>query len=87
MEGLSPSQLLIPNGHLLKLMKIIQFLEVAEKKPISDQATAGIYYWKHGSDYVRYTEQMVKKNIRVNNEFYVCPVYNEAILAASISIK
>jgi len=55
-------------------------LEVAEKKPISDHATAGIYYWKHGSDYVKYTEQMIEKNIRVNNEFYVCPVYNEAIL-------
>ena len=53
--------------------------EVAEKNPISDQATAGIYYWKHGSDYVKYTEQMIEKNIRVNNEFYVCPVYNEAI--------
>ena len=23
---------------------------------------------------------MIDKNIRVNNEFYVCPVYNEAIL-------
>ena len=22
---------------------------------------------------------MIKKNKRVNNEFYVCPVYNEAI--------
>ena len=22
---------------------------------------------------------MIKKDIRVNNEFYVCPVYNEAI--------
>jgi len=53
--------------------------EVAEKNPISDQATAGIYYWKRGSDYVKYTEQMIEKNIRVNNEFYVCPVYNEAI--------
>jgi len=53
--------------------------EVAEKKPISEHATAGIYYWKHGSDYVKYAEQMITKNIRVNNEFYVCPVYNEAI--------
>ena len=24
---------------------------------------------------------MIKKNIRVNNEFYVCPVFNEAIKA------
>lgn len=53
--------------------------EVAEKNPISNIATVGIYYWKHGSDYVKYAEQMIEKNIRVNNEFYVCPVFNEAI--------
>ena len=53
--------------------------EVAEKKPISDIATVGIYYWKKGSDYVKYAEQMIEKNIRHNNEFYVCPVFNEAI--------
>jgi hypothetical protein len=33
-----------------------------------------------GSDYVKYAEQMISKNIRTNNEFYVCPVFNEAIL-------
>lgn len=54
--------------------------EVAEKKVISDQATVGIYFWKHGSDYVKYAEQMIGKDIRTNNEFYVCPVFNEAIL-------
>jgi len=53
--------------------------EVAEKKPISNNATVGIYFWKKGSDYVKYAEQMIKKNIRTNNEFYVCPVCNEAI--------
>ncbi len=53
--------------------------EVAEKKPISDIATVGIYYWKKGSDYVKYAEDMIEKNIRVNNEFYVCPVFNQAI--------
>jgi len=52
---------------------------VAEKNPISDNATVGYYYWKHGSDFVKYAEQMIEKNIRVNNEFYVCPVFNEAI--------
>lgn len=53
--------------------------EVAEKQVISDTATVGIYYWKHGSDYVKYAEQMIANNKRVNGEFYVCPVYNEAI--------
>ena len=53
--------------------------EVAEKKPISNNATVGIYYWARGSDYVKYAEQMIARNRRVNNEFYVCPVFNEAI--------
>jgi HAD superfamily hydrolase (TIGR01509 family) len=53
--------------------------EVAEKNPISDNATVGIYYWKHGSDYVKYAEDMIQKDIRTNNEFYVCPVFNQAI--------
>ena len=53
--------------------------EVAEKKVISKNATVGVYFWKKGSDYVKYAEQMLDKNIRVNNEFYVCPVFNEAI--------
>jgi HAD superfamily hydrolase (TIGR01509 family) len=54
-------------------------IEVAEKKVISNNATVGVYYWKKGMDYVKYAEQMIKKNIRVNGEFYVCPVFNEAI--------
>jgi len=53
--------------------------EVAEKNPISDIATVGYYYWKHGSDFVKYAEQMIERDIRVNNEFYVCPVFNQAI--------
>jgi dTDP-glucose pyrophosphorylase len=53
--------------------------EVAEKNPISDLATVGFYYWKHGSDFVKYAEQMIANNVRVNNEFYVCPVFNQAI--------
>lgn len=53
--------------------------EVAEKNPISELATVGIYFWKHGKDYVRYAKKMINENKRVNNEFYVCPVFNEAI--------
>ena len=53
--------------------------EVAEKNPISDIATVGFYYWKKGSDFVKYAESMIEKEITVNNEFYVCPVFNEAI--------
>jgi HAD superfamily hydrolase (TIGR01509 family) len=53
--------------------------EVAEKRPISDQATAGIYFWRHGRDFVAAADQMIAKNVRVNGEFYIAPTYNEAI--------
>lgn len=54
---------------------------VREKEVISNQATVGIYNYKRGSDFVRYAHQMMEKNIRVNGEFYVAPVYNEMIEA------
>ena len=60
--------------------------KVAEKDPISNNATVGLYYWKKGSDYVSCAEKMIEKNIRVNNEFYVCPVYNQAIEDEKIKI-
>ena len=59
--------------------KFEKVTEVAEKKVISENATVGVYYWRKGSDYIKYTKSMINKNIRVNNEFYVCPVYNEAL--------
>ena len=52
---------------------------VREKEVISNEATVGIYNFKRGSDFVQYAYQMIDKNIRVNNEFYVAPVYNEMI--------
>ena len=69
----------IQNGLMPKLIIIILLQKLQKKKVISKNATVGVYYWKKGSDYVNCAETMIKKNIRVNNEFYVCPVYNEAI--------
>lgn len=53
--------------------------EVAEKNPISRNATTGIYFWRRGREFARYADLMIAKEVRVNNEFYVCPVFNEAI--------
>ena len=52
---------------------------VVEKEVISNEATVGIYNFRRGSDFVRAAERMIAKNLRVNNEFYVAPVYNELI--------
>src|ERR1700722_812258 len=69
-----------PKWSFAKIDEFGNVIEVAEKKPISDIATVGIYYYKRGSDFVKYAEQMIDKNIKVNNEFYVCPVFNEFII-------
>jgi dTDP-glucose pyrophosphorylase len=52
---------------------------VVEKEVISNIATVGIYNFTRGADYVRAADAMIAKNLRVNNEFYVAPVYNELI--------
>jgi HAD superfamily hydrolase (TIGR01509 family) len=68
-----------PKWSFAKIDEYGYVTEVAEKNPISNIATVGVYYWAKGSDYIKYAEQMISKNIRTNNEFYVCPVFNEAI--------
>lgn len=68
-----------PKWSFVRLDENGYVIEVAEKKPISDIATVGIYFWRKGSDFVKYAKQMIEKDIRVNGEFYVCPVFNEAI--------
>jgi len=62
-----------------RLNKMGRVVEVAEKVPISENATVGIYYFKHAQDFIDAAFSMVRKNIRTKGEFYVCPVYNELI--------
>ena len=54
-------------------------LEVAEKRPISQYATGGIYYWSRTRDFLDAATQMIVMNDRTNGEFYVAPVYNYLI--------
>jgi dTDP-glucose pyrophosphorylase len=53
--------------------------EVVEKKVVSNEATVGIYNFRQGRDYVRAADAMIAANLRVNNEFYVAPTYNQLI--------
>jgi HAD superfamily hydrolase (TIGR01509 family) len=78
--GIVTFEAIHPKWSFVKIDNYGLAIEVAEKNPISNIATVGYYYWKKGSDFVKYAEQMISKNVRVNNEFYVCPVFNEAIL-------
>ena len=50
---------------------------VVEKEVISNEATVGIYNFKRGADFVECADAMVSRDERVNNEFYVAPVFND----------
>jgi len=69
-----------PKWSFVKVQECTNLItEVAEKKPISNTATVGIYYFKHGKDFVTGANRMIDKDITTNGEFYVCPVFNELI--------
>jgi dTDP-glucose pyrophosphorylase len=70
-----------PKWSYAKLDEDNLVMEVAEKRPISTHATVGIYYYRTGKMFFDAATSMIEKNIRINNEFYVCPVYNEMILS------
>lgn len=63
----------------IKLNEKNEITLVVEKEVVSDEATVGIYNYQRGSDFVEAAEKMIAKNLRVNNEFYVAPAYNEMI--------
>ena len=68
-----------PKWSFVRLNSENYVTEVREKEVISNEATVGIYNFRHGSDYVKYAHEMIDANERVNGEFYVAPVYNRMI--------
>jgi hypothetical protein len=54
-------------------------VEVVEKRVVSNEATVGIYNYRRGRDFVRAAQAMIARGLRVNNEFYVAPAYNQLI--------
>lgn len=53
--------------------------EVKEKIVISNIATNGLHLWKNGLDFVESAKEMISKNERYNNEFYIAPTFNHLI--------
>jgi len=55
--------------------------EVVEKEVVSNEATVGIYGFRHGADFCAAALKMIEDDERVNGEFYVAPAYNKMIAA------
>lgn len=70
-----------PKWSFVKCDEDGDIIEVAEKKPISNIATCGIYYYRYGQEFARHARNMIKAGRSVNGEFYIAPVFNEFINA------
>jgi dTDP-glucose pyrophosphorylase len=68
-----------PKWSFIRINHQNKVTEVVEKRVISNKATVGIYNFVHGNDFVSAAEKMIDKDLRVNGEFYVAPVYNDLI--------
>ena len=68
-----------PKWSYVKLDSYNRVTYVAEKKPVSIWATCGIYFWSKGEAFFDCAENMIENERRVNNEYYIAPVYNEIL--------
>lgn len=58
-----------------------RIVEAAEKRPLSDKAIAGFYYYRKGSIFVEAAKQVLKKGSAYKDKYYISSSINEIILA------
>lgn len=55
-------------------------VQTSEKRPISNMATAGCYYYKSGAEFVDACFSVIRKDTNHNGSYYISSTYNEMIL-------
>lgn len=68
-----------PKWSYVRLNDKNEVIQVVEKQVVSNEATVGIYNYTKGRYFVEATENMISRNLRVNNEFYVAPAYDQLV--------
>jgi dTDP-glucose pyrophosphorylase len=69
-----------PRYSFAKLDEQDNVMEVAEKRPISNNALVSFYYFKKGSDFTACAKEVIRKDNPINGIFYVSQTLNEMIL-------
>jgi len=54
--------------------------EAAQRNPISQNATAGVFWYRSTRSFCSAAMAMIKKNSSVGGDFYLAPIFNELIL-------
>ena len=68
-----------PSLSYVKLDNNEYVIDIAEKKVISNYATAGIYLFQSGKQFINATVDMIANADKANNEYYVAPAYKYII--------
>jgi hypothetical protein len=55
-------------------------IEAAQQKPISNNATAGVFWFRKTDAFIEATKLTIKKGASTDNKFYIAPILNELIL-------
>lgn len=69
-----------PRYSFVRLDNGNRVIEAAEKNPISPHAVAGMYWFKSGALFVSAAKDMIRKDARVNQHFFIAPTLNELVL-------
>jgi dTDP-glucose pyrophosphorylase len=69
-----------PRWSYAKLDKKENIIETSEKRPISNHAIAGFFYFKEGRSFIKSAMRMIEKDANFRGNFYISPTLNEMVL-------
>ena len=69
-----------PRYSYVKLHSSGLVIEAAQQDPISQTATAGVFWFRRTEYFVQAAMSMIRKSAFVGDSFYLAPTYNELIL-------
>jgi dTDP-glucose pyrophosphorylase len=69
-----------PKWSFVRLDSQNKIIETAEKRPLSRNAIAGLYFFRHGEDFISAAMRTIKKDAHVNEQFYISSTLNELVL-------
>ncbi|KDA94722.1 nuclear transport factor 2 family protein [Pantoea agglomerans] len=78
--GLLTFESVHPKWSFVKLNNDGLVIQAAEKNAISRNAVAGLYYFKHGADFVEASKNLIRKDNSIEDVFYLSSCLNELIL-------
>jgi NDP-sugar pyrophosphorylase family protein len=70
-----------PKWSFVRLDNKNKIVETAEKRPLSRNAIAGLYFFRNGVDFISAAMTAIEKDAHVNDQFYISSTLNELVLA------